>query len=220
MPDANEALMRLRAFVEEAALSGNTQLPPEPKLAELLDLSRGRLRTLLKKLENEGMIWRHVGRGTFVGPRGIDVANPSWLEGISLGDIMDARVVLEPQLAAQAAINARPADIAALHHCMAEMQNSPSYLHWKRHDERLHRLVAEATHNSLLLLLYETLRGQGRAALDTRLRDVFSAENAPRDATDQHGGIVSAIKSGNPERAELEMRKHLAHVRARLFGLR
>jgi len=220
MPEANHDLMRLRSFVEEAASGGNAQLPPEPRLAEILDISRGRLRTLLKKLESEGMIWRHVGKGTFVGPRELDSASPKWSEGISLGDIMDARRLLEPQLAAQAAINARPADIAALDRCMAEMEDAPSYLQWKRLDERLHRLIAEATHNSLLLLLYDTLRAQGRSELEMRLREVFGHENAPKDTTDQHNAIVSAIKSGNPDRAEAEMRDHLAHVRARLFGLR
>jgi len=220
MPEPNEDLVRLRSFIEEAAFGGNAQLPPEPKLAELLDVSRGRLRTLLKKLEDEGTIWRHVGKGTFVGPRELDPASPKWFEGISLGDIMDARRVLEPQLAAQAAINARPTDIAALDRCMAEMEGVSSYLQWKRLDERLHRLIAEATHNSLLLLLYDTLRAQVRSGLDTRLQEVFGHENAPKDTTDQHNAIVLAIKSGNPDRAEAEMREHLAHVRARLFGLR
>ena len=220
MPEPNQDLVRLRSFVEEAASSGNPQLPPEPKLAEILDVSRGRLRTLLKKLESEGMIWRHVGKGTFAGPRELDSTSPKWSEGISLGDIIDARRVLEPQLAAQAAINARPADIAALEHCMAEMEEASSYLQWKRLDERLHRLIAEATHNSLLLLLYDTLRAQGRSELDLRLKEVFGHENAPKDTTDQHSAIVSAIKSGNPDRAEAEMRDHIAHVRALLFGLR
>jgi DNA-binding FadR family transcriptional regulator len=218
--ELSDDLMRLRAFVEKASHDGELQLPPEPKLAELIDVSRGRLRTLLKKLEEEGAIWRHVGKGTFIGPRTMDTNSPDWFDGISLGDIMDARRLLEPQLAAQAAISARPSDLSALDQCLSELSHTSSYVQWKRLDERLHRMIAEATHNSLLLLLYDTLRGQGRAGLDARLNEVFGQDSAPHETNSQHSLIVSAIKTGNPDEAEKQMRQHLSHVRARLFGLR
>lgn len=86
--------------------------------------------------------------------------------------------------------------------------------------ERLHRLIAEATHDSLLLLLYETLHTQGRSGLDVRLQEVFGQESAPSETNKQHQTIVTAIKSGNPDRAEEAMRAHLTQVRAKLFGLR
>ena len=62
-------LARLRTFLDETAQRGEERLPSEPRLSEVLGVSRGRLRTLLKKLEDDGEIWRHVGKGTFVGPR-------------------------------------------------------------------------------------------------------------------------------------------------------
>lgn len=220
MPEPNDDLSRLRAYIDERIARGDLQLPPEPKLAEELAVTRGRVRTLLKRLEEEGAIWRHVGKGTFVGQRALDVASPEWLDDISLGDIMDARKALEPQLAAQAAIAARPADIQALERCLAEMTEASSYPQWKRLDERLHRLIAEATRNSLLLLLYDTLRTQGRASLDARLNEVFASQSAPSETDKQHSAIVAAIKSGDPDRAEKEMRTHLIKVRERLFGIR
>ena len=57
----DQDMTRLRAYIE--ALEDETQLPPEPRLAEEVGMSRGRLRTLLKRLEAEGTIWRHVGKG-------------------------------------------------------------------------------------------------------------------------------------------------------------
>lgn len=219
--DMEEAdLTILRAYVEDAARSGAAQLPAEPRLSETLDISRGRLRTLLKRLEGEGLIWRHVGKGTFVGPRHIDLASPQWSEGISIGDIMDARLLLEPQLAAQAAIKAHPADLQKLDRCLAEMHEAPSFLHWRRLDERLHRYIAEAAHNHLLLLIYETLRSQGRAHLDRRLEDKFGHHKGSSDTDRQHKLIVDAIRNGDPDHAETSMREHLRSVRATLFGLR
>lgn len=218
--DPTDDLTRLRRFIEASATRGETQLPPEPRLSELLGVSRGRLRTLLKRVEDEGLIWRHVGKGTFIGQRELSPASPGWAADISLGDVMAARQVLEPQLAAQAAIAARPADLASMARCMADMANTQSYAQWKLLDERLHRLIASATQNSLLLVLYDTLRAQGRAGLDTRLADVFGKESAPHATTDQHRLIVEAIATGDPARAEQAMRDHLSSVREQLFGLR
>lgn len=220
MTAVTDDMTRLRAYIETLAEAGEKQLPPEPKLAELLDVSRGRLRTLLKKMENEGVIWRHVGKGTFVGQREIDPKSPEWSEGISLGEIIDARRVLEPQIAAQAAISARPADVAALERCLADLAAARSYTQWKMLDERLHRLIAKATHNSLLVLLYDTLRSEGRSGLDARLNEVFGDNTAPHDTDAQHAAIVAAIKSGSPDRAQEQMNLHLNYVRAQLFGLR
>ncbi|MBV7379906.1 FadR/GntR family transcriptional regulator [Maritimibacter dapengensis] len=218
--DGIDDLSRLRAFIEGEAERGNNQLPPEPKLAEALDVSRGRLRTLLKRVEDEGLIWRHVGKGTFIGEREIDPTAPEWAADVSLGDIMDARRLLEPMLAGQAAINARPADLSAMEKCLTEMETAASYAQWKRLDERLHRLIATATRNPLLLLLHDTLRGQGRSGLDTRLNAVFGQETAPSATNRQHEAIVAAIRNGDPESAENAMREHLTSVREQLFGLR
>ncbi len=218
--DGIDDLSRLRAFIEGEAERGNTQLPPEPKLAEALDVSRGRLRTLLKRVEDEGLIWRHVGKGTFIGEREVDPTAPEWAADVSLGDIMDARRLLEPMLAGQAAINARPADLSAMEKCLTEMETAASYAQWKRLDERLHRLIATATRNPLLLCRHDSLCGQGRSGLDTRLNAVFGQETAPSATNRQHEAIVAAIRSGDPESAENAMREHLTSVREQLFGLR
>lgn len=218
--DVSSDLARLRDFIDRHATAGKTRLPAEPELAEAIEVSRGRLRTLLKQVEDEGLIWRHVGKGTFIGERQLVPTAPDWAEDLSLGDIMDARRLLEPLLAGQAAINARPADIAAMEKCIAEMEGATSYTQWKRLDERLHRLIAAATKNGLLLLLYDTLRAQGRNGLDMRLNAVFGEESAPSKTNEQHRDIVEAIASGDPDRAEQAMRDHLLAVRKKLFGLR
>jgi DNA-binding FadR family transcriptional regulator len=230
MPNSNEQLPfmhtdqddleRLTAYIERAVQAGITRLPPEPRLSTELAVTRGRLRTLLSRLERDGIIWRHVGKGTFIGPRSIDPGSPEWSSGISLGDIMDARLVLEPQLAAQAAINATGEDLEAIARCLEEARAAPTYLQWKRFDEKLHRLIAEAAHNKLLLLLYETLRTQGRASLDRRLGDIFGHEASPHPTNDQHDAIAEAIRQGDPVEAERTMRTHLTAVRTALFGLR
>src|SRR4051812_49164925 len=113
-------LARLRQYVDGVAGRGDLRLPSEPRLVEALGVSRGRLRTMLKRLEDEGLIWRHVGKGTFVGPRQVSPDDEDWSASISVDDVIAARLLLEPQLAARAAIHATPADLAAMDQCLAE----------------------------------------------------------------------------------------------------
>ncbi|MBB5497602.1 FadR/GntR family transcriptional regulator [Paraburkholderia sp. MM5384-R2] len=218
----DDDVVRLRNYIEtRASTADDSRLPPEPKLCEALGISRGRLRTVLKRLESEGLIWRHVGKGTFIGPRQIRADDASLSAAISLDDLLDARLVLEPQLAAQAAIHATAADIAVLEQCLSEMQTAKPFIQWKRLDERLHRAIAEATHNALLLMLYGTVRTQMQVNLDSRIEAVYSPMSEPRQDTDnEHRKLVDAIRAHNPDHAEQAMREHLRSVRTRLFGQR
>ena len=213
-------LSSLKTYLDQTAERGEDRLPSEPKLSEALGISRGRLRTLLKRLEAEGAIWRHVGKGTFVGPRKLVEQNPV-STSFSVDDILQARMALEPQLAAQAAIHSTPSDVLEMDTCIAEMKLAPSMLHWKRLDERLHRAIAQATRNNLLLLLYDTLRMQMKYTLDRRIDQIFGAEPGPKEDTDsEHALVVDAIRQHDPASAELLMREHLMKLRGKLFGLR
>lgn len=213
-------IARLRAHIDQVEQAGATRLPPEPQLSSEMNISRGRLRTVLQTLEKEGLIWRHVGKGTFIGPKQPDPASPLWSRDISISDIIGARMMLEPQLAAQAAIHTTAENLDACDKCLVEMGNATTYLQWKRGDEKLHRLIAEATGNKLALLMYDTLRAQLRTGLDERLTKVFGDNTSPRDMDSEHASIIQAIRSGDPEAAEQAMRVHLQHVRTKLFGLR
>ncbi|WP_439891152.1 FadR/GntR family transcriptional regulator [Ralstonia sp. 25C] len=212
---------RLREYVESVAKGSDLRLPPEPKLSELLGVSRGRLRTMLKYLEDEGLIWRHVGKGTFAGPRDAPADEQSVAASVSVDDIMNARLILEPQLAAQAAVHATPADIATMDACLAQMAETTSFPQWKRLDERLHRTIAQASHNGLLVMLYDMLRSQVKLSLDGRVEAVYGEAGSPKATTDrEHVRVTDAIRVHDPFRAEQAMRDHLLSVRVHLFGLR
>ncbi|MFV0645405.1 MAG: FadR/GntR family transcriptional regulator, partial [Sphingomonadaceae bacterium] len=165
--DINDSFQTLRSLIDRQQETGQMKLPPEPELCGILGVSRGRLRTLLKRAEAEGLIWRHVGKGTFVGQRSLSEDTTISLSA-SAHDIFEARMVLEPQLAAYAAVHARPDDIAAMEETVEAMNRTETLVAWKRLDGKLHRQIAEAGHNMLLLLVYDTLRAQAGEALASR----------------------------------------------------
>ncbi len=200
------------------------RLPPEPKLSEELQVSRGRLRTLLKRMEAEGLIWRHVGKGTFVGPKqSISSSGGAVAESVSLEQVMQCRLALEPQLAAQAAIHATQADLKELDNCMERMTAEERLSEWKTMDDALHLTIAGASHNALLLLMFKTMKAEIAFHYESRIIEVFDRNrvNDPRKQIEaEHLAVVDAIKRHDPEEAESAMRQHILSVRASLFGQR
>lgn len=60
------AAARLRVFIAEGKFGPGDRLPSERTLLQQLGLGRSALRNALQDLEDEGRIWRHVGKGTFL----------------------------------------------------------------------------------------------------------------------------------------------------------
>jgi DNA-binding FadR family transcriptional regulator len=210
---------RLRAYIDDALRERRERLLPEPQLSELLDIPRGRLRTHLKRLERDGIIWRHVGKGTFVGTRTAQLIDSAPLGSVSPSQAMDGRLVIEPMLAGKAAVHARRSDIEAMERCLEETNATTSYVAWKSGDDRLHRTIAEAAQNPLLLTLHDVVHGYVRKLISERMEQALGQSSAPvENSNDEHAAIVAAIKKHDPEGAERAMRKHLTSIRALLFG--
>ena len=66
---SNFALGRLRALLDDSSFDAGQRLPPERELAARIGIGRRALRRALEVLEAEGRIWRHQGKGTFLGSR-------------------------------------------------------------------------------------------------------------------------------------------------------
>jgi len=208
----------LRQYVAELVAAQGTRLPPEPELSNLLGLPRNRLRYALRKLETEGLIWRHVGKGTFIGQRSLATEG---LEGlVNPQDVMEARLVVEPRVANLAALRATTPDLIAMRQCLAALQeNRTSYWEWRIWDERLHRLIATAARNPMLLGVIDLIRGSTEIGLRHRMEQIYTGK--PLDDTNvEHEKIVRAIGDRDPAGAEALMREHLYSVKERLFGER
>lgn len=109
-------LSELRRLVADLATEVGARLPPERELARLLGCSRETLRGALQVLEREGELWRHVGQGTFCGPRplGYPIREQILVQGASPMQLMQARQTIEPSVAAEAARLATPEQAAYL----------------------------------------------------------------------------------------------------------
>jgi len=213
------ALTQLRAWLAQQALPPSTRLPPERELAEMLGVSRGELRKALAILERQGELWRHVGKGTFVGARPV-------AEMFSVGavaaqtnpaEVMRARMTIEPEIAREAALFATADDIAEMRLCVGGARRAATWRQYETWDNRLHRAVAQAAHNAVLLSIFDTLNAVRRAVVWGRLRDEAPQPPADHHSFAEHEAIVTAIEERDLAAAESRMRAHLQNVQAHLL---
>lgn len=215
-------LSRLRDFLATAQLAEGGRLPPERDLAESLDVGRSALRKALATLQAEGVVWRHVGKGTFTGERPIDTVADinAMVQRTNPLEVMGARIAFEPEVARCAALNATPSQIAELRSCMLKAQQAPTWRLYEQWDNRLHRLIGESSQNSLLLGLLDTLNAVRRAVTWGRMRDTPLRPPADHHSFEEHERIVEAIANRDGAAAADAMRRHLRSVEGHMRDLR
>jgi DNA-binding FadR family transcriptional regulator len=213
------ALTQLRAFLAQRQLPPATRLPPERELSELLGVSRGDLRKALSVMEKHGELWRHVGKGTFIGAR--PVAEMTSIAEIAAetnpGEVMRARLAIEPELAREAALHATAGDIAEMKLCVSGARGAETWRQYENWDNRLHRAIAAAAHNALLLAVFDTVNAVRRTVVWGRLRDDSPHPPADHHSFSEHASIVEAIEERDLSQAAVRMRHHLETVQLLLL---
>ncbi len=216
---AEKGLADIRGLLDGGEYPVNTRLPPERDLARRIGVSRGLLRDILAKLEAEGRIWRHVGQGTFVGGRGPSTKGEIALisNRTSPAEVFEARLAIEPQCASYAALRATSDDIAHIQHCVRKMDRAPNSSNYFRWDATLHRAIAEAAHNNLLLNLYDAVNATREQIVWTNMFHASMGIERREKTCAQHHAIVDAIVRRNAATAARLTRQHIEDVRRYLL---
>jgi DNA-binding FadR family transcriptional regulator len=212
------ALSLLHAWLAATPLPEGARLPPERTLAEAIGVSRGALRRALAALEAEGRLWRHVGRGTFLGERPpAPSAEISALAGrIGPLGVLQARLVLEPALARAAALAGTAEQLAALEAMRAAAEQAPTWRHYAAQDAAFHRAIAAAAGNPLLLHLFDQAEAVRRSVTPPAHHAATPGPPADHHSFAGHRAIAAAIAARDAAGAEAAMRAHLATVLAAL----
>src|SRR5258708_8654158 len=138
--EAAHLISTVRHWLSAVRRSADARLPSERELGKKFRVSRAELRKVLAVLEAEGQIQRHVGKGTFVvhppadsRPNGEDVAART-----SPLAAMQARRVVEPELARLSALNATSAPFIEMRKLCSQMRRAPTSDAYAELDWRCH----------------------------------------------------------------------------------
>jgi GntR family transcriptional repressor for pyruvate dehydrogenase complex len=211
--------------IEQAIVDGRLRrgdrLPPERELVRQFGASRVVVREALRTLEHRGLVdVRHgASGGHFVrdvdgGLLRRDFATLLRLARVSVEQLTEARLILEPEVAALAAERATPDDLAALHDTLVQRAaalaagESPRAL-----DTGFHRLVAATAKNPVHTVLTDALMG---IEADVVLPHVALSDEDHDEIAGAHRAIVDAIALRRPDDARVAMAAHIDDLRHRL----
>jgi len=215
-------LGRLLAFIDEGNFGSGDRLPSERSLIERLGVSRSSLRHALHDLEQSGVIWRHVGKGTFL--TGSNVREQADDPVLALArrtapvKMIQARIAIEPSIAREAAINASAEALDRIAAARAATHQATSWELYETADDDFHRAVAEAADNLPLLAIFDRLNLIRRSVTWGNVQRATTRPPEDHASFAEHATIETAIAAHDPEQAQQAMRAHLKSVTIRLFG--
>ncbi len=205
---------QLTHLIETGAYQLHHRLPPERELCRRFGVTRGVLRKALSILSDDGLVWRHVGKGTFVGgsPTTGGRASAVLSSRATLSEMIEARLFIEPLVAKLAAERATVRDIEMMKNFHERAADACNWDAWDEWDDLFHRSLAESSGNAVLIGLIDSLLRTKRESrwcirrarrFDPSLMSSYSVH---------HRKILFHIVKRDLQRAETAMRDHISGI--------
>ena len=202
-------------LIQETPYKAGDKLPTEKELCESTGAGRNTVREALKILASRNVLEIRQGAGTCVSekqgipddPLGFSMVN----DHVKLTrDLLQVRIMLEPQIAALAAQCAKEHEIKELEEILEEMEAAMKKREdYSELDTKFHTKIAQCTHNIVMENLLPVI-GKGVA--------VFAREVAQTEYDRtwiSHRKIFCYIRDHKPFEAEMEMQYHLLYNTSR-----
>lgn len=208
---AEQAAERLIDLIRQNRYVPGDKLPTETELSELLEVGRNTVREAVRILVSRNIVTVRQGSGTFISEKQGVADDPF---GFSLvedrrkltKELIQVRVMLEPQIAALAAQNAEKEDIEKLQEILLEVERLiDAKEDYSEQDVAFHAQIANCAHNSVMSNLVPVIsRGVFVFA-----KEVKSTEY--KQTLISHRAIFRAIQNHQPVEAERAMQYHLLY---------
>ncbi len=214
----------LRQMITNMGYAIGDRLPPEREIAEMLNVSRAVVREALIMLELENLIEVRKGSGIYL------IALPNQKENTTSAscalnaagpfELLQARQLLESNIAEFAATQVTPVDIANIRQALQRHHDNQDPEESENNDREFHLTIAEATHNSLLVeLLKQSWAWRDNNPMWLKLHTRITDINYRQEWMKDHQAILAAMVKKDPIAAKQAMWQHLENVKRRLLEL-
>lgn len=210
---------QLKERIVSGALKPGEKLPSTKELSEAFQVGRSTVREALSALKAMGLVESHQGEGSYVKKfESQDVGLPKFhtllMSRETLIELIEARKALEVSNAALAAEKRTQADLERFEAVLRRMEEHlGSEEEGERTDVEFHVALAEATHNSIMVRMIDSISSQMQTAIrETRRLQLYAKEEVARQLWQEHAAVYEAIKKQDAAAAQEAMRKHLFHV--------
>ena len=188
----------------------NSRIPVEMELARNFQVGRNSIREALKALELSGIITSSSGRGTYITDNAVQkIRNNELLDFLrdssSIKDMLEMRLLVEPQLAFLAAKRANEEDLKELEDILNALKKSVHSKHdYLSIGYRFHMKIAEMSKNKVLLQIYNSI---AEYLLAQREIASFTQTNNNEDLAN-HQKLYDLIKTRQAAKAYQTMIDH------------
>lgn len=208
---AQQVASKMEEFIKEQRYKGGDKLPNEFELATELNVGRGTIREAIKLLAARNVVIIQRGKGTFVSENPGLTEDPLGLSFITdkkrlSHDLMDVRVMIEPEIAKLAAEHATPAEVEEMEAiCLVIEKLIHENKNHEEKDIQLHSAIAKASKNVVVPSLIPII--QTAISLFINLTN----RSLKEETIETHRQIVEAIKIKDGEAAKKAMQRHLGY---------
>ncbi len=216
---------KLREAINRGDYQPGDKLPPERTIAADFNVSRTVVREALILLELEQVVDIRKGSGVYVLPPHPRAPSSALAasDSVSCGvfELLQARQLLESEIASFAALNATKSDILELRKAVeAERDQLSSGIITDDTDEHFHYLVAVATQNSALVaIVTESWKLRQRAGMWQGRHHDTSDFSARWEWFEDRQRILQAIQHRDAKGAKRAMWQHLENVKNKMLAL-
>ena len=202
----------LRRQILEGDYSFDERLPAERNLAEEFGVSRGTIRSVLQILENQHLVRRQIGSGTYVSHR--ESTNQQEIASVTSPiEMVEVRIAIEPQLVRLAIANASSRDLEKLHEALLQCEacdgDSEAFA---RADTTFHMTLAHCSKNKLMYWIYDRISEVRRHSQWGRMKSKLLTPERMNYYNAQHRNLYEAISTRDTARAVQLIKDHLYGV--------
>lgn len=204
---------KIETSINSSVYSPGSRLPPERELAETFNVSRPTIREAIIALEVRGRVEVKTGSGVYV--LNSEITNQK-IDTVNAFEVTQARALIEGEVAAIAATTITTDELKQLDKTLLDMKNGINLV---AADEEFHRIIANSTRNSAMILSVENLWNL-RTSTQEVVEDYDSVCSGDNDKTlAEHSAIYQALKSGNATQARQAMHSHFNRLINSLFDI-
>ncbi len=209
-----EIVRQVKQLIAAGRLKSGDRLPPERDLAEKFVVSRTSVREALRALESRGLIEIRAGDGAFVR----DISVETLIEPLALvilphreavGELFEARRLLEPAIATLAARRATPEEIAEMERILeAQGKEVAEGRTGVAQDAAFHAALAGSAHNRAISRIVNALMD----LLTQSREESLQTPGRPARSHREHLRILEAIRRRDEMAAHRTVLDHLIAV--------
>jgi DNA-binding FadR family transcriptional regulator len=203
----------LRALIIGGMRPGE-RLPTERAMAVRFKAARNTVRKTMNRLVEEGLVERHVGRGSFVADHPeTNRATNEPEEEFPLEELLEARLLFEPAMAELVVARATEEDLLELETHLAALRTAQTWVEFKEAKYALHLAMARASKNDFIIAMFEKIRSARRASGWQRPSSKPPLVHLVREAAViENTAIVDALKRRDAATATQLIRAYLQRI--------